>query len=287
MQFTELLLLSGNFIALDISVRSTGWVRYVNKVLTYGTYKIQAQTDRERRKEFGNFLFQLIGQEKYEFIAVEDVIFGTNFETTKALMQLNVVVEDLMDNGQIAETSVIRIGNTVWKKRLYQIANTTQHYVLRTTDDKKCIRDALHALGFNFVQDTIAQDIYDALGIGLVCIADRHSEISNNVEINVKKLHTDLHKGYKLEQCDTVDELQSKASKKIKRTKRFKNIVQVKDSAQYSNLAKHFKDIVTQMGDDNIFVIDYDLNKVGSVLLTKSFVFTINQERVYFLAYLR
>lgn len=279
--------MSGNFIALDISVRSTGWVRYVDKVLSFGTYKLMAQDDRQRRREFADFLVQLFAENTYEFIVVEDVIFGNNFETTKILMQLNVIVEDLMDSGTLQQTTVYRIGNTVWKKRLYQLANITNSFVKCAVDDKKCIRDALHSMSFD-VNDTYAQDIYDALGLGLACIADKHSTaIVEDALTSVKCLHTDLHKCYKFVQYPDLDTLRVAAQKKLKRSKRYKSVIEVSDCTKYSTLAKHFKDVVVQNGEEHIFAIAYDLNKVGSVLLTKAFELSVEQTKVYFLAYLR
>ena len=126
MQYKEILSTSADFVALDISVRSTGWVKYKNKQLSFGTYKLVAQEDRKRRQEFREFILQLFADDNFDFVAIEDVIFGNNFETTKSLMQLNIVVEDLMDFGKLATIPGYRIGNTVWKKQLYQLYITKQ-----------------------------------------------------------------------------------------------------------------------------------------------------------------
>lgn len=282
--------MSKSFVALDISVNSTGFVIYditdAGTSLRYGTYKIKAKDDRERRKEYREFLLWLLGGKGYDYIVIEDVIFGNNFETTKALIQLNVVVEDLIDFKLLPDIPVIRLGNTVWKKSLYQLANIEQPNKLYGTDDKECIRIALKLLKFELPENT-PQDIYDAMGIVLAYIGIKHSETKISEQQTIQKIHTDLHKGYVLKQFWTHEDAQQYAEKKLKRSKRFNDVVVVDEGNKIQDLEKRFKEVVLQKGDKNIFVVDYKINRVGSILLTTSFDMTNVKERVYFVAHLR
>lgn len=272
-------------MALDISVRSTGWVKWFNKQLTYGTYSLQSTDERERRREFGAFLQELIGFENYAFVAVEDVIFGNNFKTTKGLVQLNVVVETLMDYNQIATVPIKRIGNTVWKRTLYRIAGETAKLV---GDDKECVRAALHAMGFNVQRDkAIVQDIYDAMGLALACIVEEHSEIEDIKDVVIKKQHTSLYKAFKLKQYPNEDGLLLAVMEKSKRVKKgVRPVVWLRDSEKYKVIDKHFQDVVQQNGDNCIFAIAYNVEKVGALLLYRQFDSSLLTDKVYFMAYL-
>lgn len=165
LNYKDFLKLEPTFISLDISVRSTGWVKSINGNVEYGTYTLKAQDEMGRRKEFKEFLINLIADNKIPVVFVEDVIAGTNFLTTKGLIQLNSIVDDLKEYGLIDVEKIKRIDNKKWKKYLKSASNYDGD--IKKEEDKQLIRNCMNCLGFN---ENIKQDIYDALGMAIAVI---------------------------------------------------------------------------------------------------------------------
>ena len=153
-----------DFISLDISVRSSGWVKNHKGILTYGTKALESQTELGRRVEFREFIEELFGKEYIETVYIEDVIAGTNFKTTKGLIQLNTIVDDLRELKVLDIGRIERIDNRKWKKYLKQLSD---YKAIEKKNDKKIIIECMNNLGFN---ENEKQDIYDALGMALGCI---------------------------------------------------------------------------------------------------------------------
>lgn len=285
--YTDILLKSGTFISLDISVKSTGYVRYYNGKLDYGTYTIKAVTDVDRRREFADFLVWLIDGKQYDYIVLEDVIFGNNYKTTKILMQLNVIVEDLMTYKKISPMPVIRINNLTWKKVLSDIAGTKEHNV-KGGEDKERVRTALKALNLDL--GNVPQDIYDAFGIAIAYIYEHYFKDSILLTQQAsRKLHTDLLHCYVIKQCKNTEELQVISEKKYrhKKQKQDVEIVTLDSTVNNKPLLQAFKEAVTENGDQHIFRIIYDVNRVGSLLLTKYVDMELCEDKLYICAYLR
>lgn len=165
MSYLDILKQSFDFISLDISVHSTGWVRYKEGKLDYGTFSIQSEDDLGRRKEFKAFVKGLFGIDYYPIVYIEDVIMGTNFKTTKALIQLNSIVDDLAADGILHIDSINRVDNNHWKKYLRELAGYKP--AVKKEDHKIMIINCLGILGFN---ENVPQDIYDSLGMALAII---------------------------------------------------------------------------------------------------------------------
>lgn len=250
MTYKEILCTCGNFMSFDISVHSTGWCKCVDGVFTYGSFGLQFKDDLSRRMEFRRKALELLGDSTYDFVAIEDVILGCNFETTKALIQLNTIIDDLNYLGDIHVKQIYRIANTVWKKRLREVSGVNHAYV---GDVKQNIRDCLNAMGFC---DDVVQDIYDSIGIaiGAVC----HEP---NKSMKAKKLKTKLD-SYVLHRFsfEKLDELKFTL-----------NVPVVSISAydtKCKDIFKLFRQTVEEYGDENIFVIEAPLEKFGVLALS-------------------
>ena len=114
-----------SFLSLDISVRGTGWVSWVDGELTWGRISLKAETEIERVVEFREALLELINGKAYDYYFVEDVIGSCNFKTAKALYALNSVLDMLIYEKKILPPlALMREGNTVWKKNLKGIAGS-------------------------------------------------------------------------------------------------------------------------------------------------------------------
>ena len=113
LEYTDFLKLEPTFLSLDISVRSTGWVKSLNGEVTWGTLTLKSEDELGRRKEFREFLIEILGKDYYPVIFIEDVIAGTNFKTTKGLIQLNSIIDDLKEYNLVSVGEIKRIDNKV------------------------------------------------------------------------------------------------------------------------------------------------------------------------------
>lgn len=182
-----------NFISLDISVHSSGWVRKIEDKLSYGTFSIQSNDELGRRKEFRSFIMKLFEDTTYDIVFIEDVIAGNNFKTTKGLIQLNTIVDDLNDLGLIHVNQIKRIDNKSWKKYLKESCNYIGN--IKCENDKELIVNCLNILGFN---EDVKQDIYDAMGIA-VSVIFRYLILGEKKKLGTI-LKNDLRKNYTIKQ---------------------------------------------------------------------------------------
>ena len=112
-----------NFICLDISVESSGWLRVKEGVISFGIKSLESKDSTERRSEFKEFLKSLAGKFNYDYLLVEDVIGSCNTKTAKELYTLNVIPDDLIVDKFIKINELIRRDNKVWKKYLRKASN--------------------------------------------------------------------------------------------------------------------------------------------------------------------
>lgn len=269
-------------LCLDISVRSTGWILWDGKTVHYGTWTLETDNNRKRRVEFGNFLEALLKQYKVDLIVLEDVIAGCNFKTTRILTELNIMVEVLMDYGRIPDIPVFRKDNKQWKSDLRQLSQAKTE--VKGVDDKAMIRYHLGTLDFN---PDVAQDIYDAMGIGLSYV---YGEIKgtnkSSTEVKVHKLHTDLSKGYKKVQYADKETMLAKVNAAISRSKKPREYRYIEYDTKYRNLLVQFSSLIESEGtDEHIYCIHAPLNKIGSMFITAGF--DLSADDVYFTAALR
>lgn len=279
MNIYELFSRYSSFMAFDISVKSTGWCKYADAVLSYGSFGLKSDSELGRRMEFRDNAIKLIGDATYDFIGIEDVIGGCNFETTKILIQLNSIIDDLAYLGNIRQTKIERIGNGVWKKYLKTLADYRGIVAGHAKDD---IVSCLNKLGFS--QDGV-QDIYDAVGIavGVICrnSADLQFSsdmyISNTSGISAKtRLKTDLTKSYKFS-AYTDDNIY------VLRNLYGVEVVELEYDSRYRDMILQFKDCVNTYGDNFIFILNAPLEKYGVLSLTGALPVSDTENR--FLAY--
>lgn len=281
--YNTLLSKAPNFISLDISINSTGWVKWVDNTLTFGTFHISSKDNRKRRMEFAKFLVELYDKQKYDFIVIEDVIAGCNFKTTRGLTELNIMIEEIMDFGLVPSVPVYRLDNKEWKKQLKTLSQDEMG--IKGSDDKETIRFVLNSLDFSTNE---AQDVYDAMGIALAYLSYKAENKTDNTEYAMrapKKLKEDLTKNYVITQYSDKETMLDNANAKLKRSKKLKEIVEVEYNPSFKSLILQFKQLVYDVGDDKLFCIHTPLNKIGSMFVTQGFDLT--NDDVYFTAHLR
>ncbi len=262
LEYTDFLKYEPTFLSLDISVRSTGWVKSVNGEVTWGTKTLESQDELGRRKEFREFLMSILGETYFPVVFIEDVIAGTNFKTTKGLIQLNTIVDDLKEYGLVSVGEIKRIDNKIWKKYLKQASN----YIgdIKKEDDKQLIVNCMNEIGFNF---KIKQDIYDAMGIAIAVIyRDNVLKDKPKVDTVLKK---DLKTGFIIKQFVEKDNKFDKALKSL--VDKYEREVENLDwSAESRDILYLFKQKINKDKTDNmIYIIKVNNMKLGVLALTK------------------
>lgn len=260
--YKDILKLESTFISLDISVRSTGWIKSINGKVEWGTYTLQNEDELGRRREFKQFLIDLLGSQEYPIVFVEDVIAGTNFKTTKGLIQLNSIIDDLVDVGILNVKEVKREDNNKWKKYLKQVANY-ECKILKDKDVKAMIRDCLYNIGFN---EDVAQDIYDAMGLAVAMIF--RYKVLGEKKKDLIPLKMDLKRGYQIKQYNSRDKMLAAGQKESsKRNREIEEINWVEESRDILYLFK--KKVKSEQIDDKIYLITEKSNKLGILALEK------------------
>lgn len=260
--YKDFIKMEPTFLSLDISVRSTGWVLCLNGNVQYGTYSIESQDELGRRREFREFLVSLIGDKVIPLVVVEDVIAGTNFKTTKGLIQLNSIIDDLKEYNLVSVGEIKRIDNKKWKKYLKQASNYEGE--IKKEEDKVLIHNCMVELGFN---ENVKQDIYDALGMAVAVIF--RDKVLGEMSKTDAVLKKDLKRGYTIKQFIELDKKSDKYLDKLKE-KYNREIENIDWSLEARDILYLFKQkIVRDDKDDNIYIIKVNSMKLGVLALTK------------------
>lgn len=260
--YQDFLRLESTFLSLDISIRSTGWVKSVDGVISWGTKALESQDELGRRREFREFLLDIIGNTEFPAIYVEDVIAGTNFKTTKGLIQLNTIVDDLKEYGLVKVGRVVRVDNKKWKKYLKQACNYSS--VIKSEDDKTMIQNCLRSVGFS---EDVKQDIYDAMGIALSMIY--REKILKDASRTDNTLKKDIRKGYTIKQFSSKDKKFEGCIKRM--VEKYGRVIECVDWVDCSKDVIHlFKQKIEKEQEDNmIYVLHVNNYKLGVLALTK------------------
>lgn len=269
--------LSEDFVSLDISVTSTGWTRYKDNVLEWGTYTLEETKKDEvaRRREYRQFLIGLLGDHKWPTVYIEDVIASVNHETSKVLIQLNPLLDDLVDGGRLFANSIRRENNGTWKRRLTALSGV-HSAIKRAKNVKALVREQLHSLGFNKERSAIAEDVYDSLGMAVGTLYG--DLIGDIVMVAAKK---DLGKGYQLRQFSSIDAAFEYAAKKVLNCNGYIAAMDFEDSKKA--VKTDFKATVSTMGDNFVFVLTVNGRRLGALGVDKGL--DTSEGETYIVAY--
>ncbi len=261
-EYTDFLKLEPTFLSLDISISSTGWVRSINGEVTYGTKTIESTDELGRRKEFREFLISMLKDFHCPTVFVEDVIAGTNFKTTKGLIQLNSIVDDLNEYGLVSVGEIKRIDNKKWKKYLKEATGYVAE--IKKEDDKQLIRNCMNEIGFNF---NVKQDIYDAMGMAVAVIY--RDKIMKETSKTDTVLKSDLRRCYTIKQYTEKDKKFVKCLDTFK-AKYSREVEELDWSEEARDVLYMFKQKVKKDQKDNgIYVIKVNNMKLGILALNK------------------
>lgn len=262
LEYTDFLKLEPTFLSLDISVRSTGWVKSLNGEVTWGTLTLKSEDELGRRKEFREFLIEILGKDYYPVIFIEDVIAGTNFKTTKGLIQLNSIIDDLKEYNLVSVGEIKRIDNKVWKKYLKKACNYDGD--IKKEEDKQLIKNCMNEIGFSF---NVKQDIYDAMGMAIALIY--RDNILKDKPKSKTVLKKDLRHGFLIKQYLNKDKKFDKSLENIIK-KYNRNVEELDWNLEAHDILYLFKQKISKDGiDDKIYVIKVNNMKLGVLALTK------------------
>lgn len=118
-KYIEILKLVKSALSLDISKTSTGVTIWENSKLSHYIISLDGVDDEyETRKLFKEYLAELTEGKSFELVCVEDVFGGVNYTTTRELLALNTVPDELISDGVFSCERLFREENTSWKSSL-------------------------------------------------------------------------------------------------------------------------------------------------------------------------
>lgn len=262
-----------SFISLDISVHGTGWSKWRDGVHTFGHFGLVAPSEdlTGRRREYRQRILELIGEDEYDYMFIEEPIGSINFVTARILYQLHAIPDDLVDMGYLNVHHIIRENNTAWKSELYQVSGYKSD-ISGDKDDKKMIQQALKLLGFgDGTEDTITEDEYDSAGLAVGVI---YKNFVKQKETKKVKMKDDVQVGYSINQ---YDDMYLASAYAVKQAERFElpihemNLMEEKRDLKY-----HFRREVRKLDtDDRIFVVQIPTDRIGAVAMKKKLDLTL------------
>lgn len=115
-------------IGLDIAKNHTGICLWRNGVVETVGFALDSDYDKsdymaeaKMRLQFKEKLYDILKGETWEVCVVEDVYGGENFETTRKLIALNCVVDELVLEGKIHIDNIYRFKEPEWMRDFRKI----------------------------------------------------------------------------------------------------------------------------------------------------------------------
>lgn len=144
-------------IGLDISKNHTGVAIWKDGKLETLGFAVDMEYDKSSylaearmRHEFKQKLYEILKGETWEVCIIEDVYGGTNFDTTRKLLALNCVIDELVLEDKVHIEYLYRFKEAEWLKDLRKIANIGN----RLNPKYEC-QKILEYLKFDFLMEHI------------------------------------------------------------------------------------------------------------------------------------
>ena len=109
-------------VGLDIAPNHSGVVLWEHNKLTRKGFKL-AEYNKDNihaeyymRKNLKDYLKTILYNNHYEYVIIEDVYGGQNFDTTRKLIALNTVIDELICEGDVRVDNFIRWKESEWLK---------------------------------------------------------------------------------------------------------------------------------------------------------------------------
>lgn len=222
-EFTlESLLLDSDLkvLCLDISLKSTGYFIKYKDFLKEGYLPIvdmKNNNEIEITKQYKQYVTNLLKEFReensieenllFDYVLIEDIYLGNNFETVKKLNFLGNIVNALISFGEIETEKFYRVSNQTWKKGLRELIKDKQ--LLKGLKDKLLIQKIFEIKGENIKDSQTRygiqhfQDVLDAKGLylGMRVLGEEVLLAKKDIKLKLKfKRDIDLqkyqHKGY-------------------------------------------------------------------------------------------
>lgn len=256
--YKDILKMWESFVSLDISITGTGYVKWENGELTQGVYEIKSKEIQERKREYRDFLLWLFEDKEYEIVFVEDTIMGKNYKTTKGLIMVNSVLDDMMDYNILKRSPIVRKDNVVWKKGLRDLSALKLD--TKCMNDKEEVRARVNDMGYYLeeLQSNLTQNMYDAMGMAL--------GLTYRIKMQKEEVVKSSSRGMNLKTAkfkafgNLTDALTYATKLSVKSTFA---VVKLQDAQIPKDLVAYFAEITKVMDTRKIFVIECNSKKLG------------------------
>lgn len=142
-------------IGLDIAKNHTGVCLWRNGVVETVGFALDSDYDKsdymaeaKMRLQFKEKLYDILKDETWEVCVVEDVYGGENFDTTRKLIALNCVVDELVLEGKIHIDNIYRFKEPEWMRDFRKILR-----VGKKPSTKFECQEILKYMGYPFAVD--------------------------------------------------------------------------------------------------------------------------------------
>ena len=167
-------------------------------------------SEAKMRRHLRAKLTDCLGSRFFEYLVIEDVYGGENFDTVRKLIALNTVIDDLILDGVVQVNNFYRHAESVWMKGLrllYKAGNKLS--------PKYEVQEVLNYLEFDFylknkdltpaeLKSIFFEDICDATGMLLGLVADKFVKRDTEEKASVKRVTLSSIKLMYLESDDEV-----------------------------------------------------------------------------------
>lgn len=185
-------------LALDISKNHTGIVMWNGKEIITDGWEIHEydktdyHAEYKMRKYFKQTLKSKIQGKHFQYIVVENVFGGENFDTVRKLLTLQTVIDELLDEGVVTTDKFFRWLQPEWASRARIIYKQTG-----ALKSKIETQGLLEHLEFDFYlkhkdlakarkEDIYFEDICDACGMLLAVVAEEKFKVDKEIRRDIK-----------------------------------------------------------------------------------------------------
>ena len=268
--------IKGNALALDIAKNHTGICLWQNGVLKTIGFEISEydnsdyHAEYKMRRKFKDKLIDLIKGIQFEYIVVEDVYGGENFDTVRKLLALQTVIDELIFDSVVTCEHFYRWKQPEWAKRARQI-----YKMGNKLKSKYETQGLLEYLEFSFYiqnkdltepekEKIFFEDICDACGMLMAVVAEKHFNNDSSHPETLK--NSDIVVKY----VQDVNEPKGIRDERIKEAINKKTILRVElntrsiEKSIYNKVLEH---------PDEIMYADVESKYLGQYGLKKKFTF--------------
>lgn len=279
--------LEGSALALDVSKNHTGVCMWFDNELTVTGFEITEYDNADyhaeynMRKEFKQKLLDIIQYRSFNYIIIEDVYGGENFDTIRKLLALQTVIDEIIDEGKVMCQYFYRWNQPQWASKARLIFK--QSGCLKSKIETQGL---LEYLEFDFLLENkdlsnpekekiFYEDKCDACGMLMALVAEKLYNNNETKPVTIKM--SDI----KMKYIEDKNDLKGIRDKVILDNKDKLKTVEL----NYRGLEKSIYKTAVENPDD-ILIAELPVSKLGAFGIKKKFKFYESGEG-YLIFYVR